>query len=84
MALDLRDAGMLRPLPEDLAARCPGWPEAALSGLLLAEVPAWRLLGRRSIPRDRPWLARTLEVLAARPAGGWPEDPVPGREGRKG
>ncbi|MDR1359594.1 MAG: hypothetical protein LBJ82_01320, partial [Deltaproteobacteria bacterium] len=67
MAQDLRDAGMLRPIPEDLAGRFATWPEAALSRLLLAEVPAWRLLGRTSLPKDRPWLERALEVLAARP-----------------
>jgi hypothetical protein len=81
MARDLRDAGLLRPLSQDLAARCADWPEELLSGLLVAEVPAWRLLGRRSLPPDRPWLARTLEALAARPEGGWPGASVPGRQG---
>ncbi|MDR2076798.1 MAG: hypothetical protein LBP61_07725 [Desulfovibrio sp.] len=81
MSRDLRAAGLLRPLPEDLAVRCPGWPEATLAGLLLAEVPAWRLLGRRFLPPDRPWLARVLTVLVRRP--GCPEIPAPGRRGRE-
>ena len=80
MAREMQDAGMLRPLPADLAVRCAGWPEETLAGLLLAEIPAWRLVGRRFLPPDRPWLARRLEVLAARPAGGWPDIPKPGRE----
>jgi hypothetical protein len=80
MALELQDAGMLRPFPGDLGTRCAGWPAETLAGLLLAEIPAWRLVGRRFLPPDLPWLARDLEVLVARPESGWPDAPRHGRE----
>ncbi|MDR0339341.1 MAG: hypothetical protein LBH65_03590, partial [Desulfovibrio sp.] len=71
MTLDLRDNGMLRPFPEDRAARLAGWPVELTSGLLYAQLPAYRLVGRKSPPPERPWLSREIEVLAARPMGGW-------------
>lgn len=71
MALDLRDAGMLGPLPEDSAGMLPGWPQELVSGLLHAELPAWRLVGRRGPLDERPWLERTVEVFVARPRRGW-------------
>ncbi len=74
MARDLRDAGMLEPLPEDRAALCADWPGALVAGLLWTALPVWKLAGRRGPAAERPWLARTLEVLVARPAGGWQED----------
>lgn len=71
MALDMRDAGMLQPFPEDKAALCSGWPQDLTAGLLHAQIPAWRLVGRRGALLARPWLKREVEVLVARPAGGW-------------
>ena len=71
MAHDLRESGMLQPFPEDRAAICAAWPHDLVSGLLFACLPAWRLVGRRDVPADRPWLDRDVEVVVARPAGGW-------------
>ena len=71
MAGELRDMGMLQPFPEDRADVCSGWPQDVVNGLLLANLPAWRLVGRRFLPPERPWLARDLEVFVARPQGGW-------------
>ncbi|MDR2160875.1 MAG: hypothetical protein LBO77_01880 [Desulfovibrio sp.] len=71
---DLWAAGMLRPLPGDLAACWRHWPEKLLTGLLLASLPAWRLVGRSFLPADRPWLAREAEMLVVRPGAGRRED----------
>ena len=76
MALDMRDAGMLRPLPEDKAAECSGWPQEITAGLLLASLPAWRLVGRRGGMPSRPWLENEVEVFVARPKGGWTASPT--------
>lgn len=71
MAEEIRDMGMLQPFPEDRADVCAGWPQELIDGLLFANLPAWRLVGRRFLPAERPWLARDVEVLVARPLGGW-------------
>ena len=71
MTSDLREAGMLQPLPEDRLAYCRDWPPSLVAGLLHAEVPAWRLVGRRGPLPERPWLKREIEVLVARPVNGW-------------
>lgn len=71
VAGEIRDLGMLQPFPEDRASVCEGWPQDLIDGLLLANLPAWRLVGRRSLPVERPWLARDVEVLVARPGAGW-------------
>lgn len=73
MALDLRDAGILSPLPEDSADVLSGWPQELVSGLLHAELPAWRLVGRKNPLDERPWLERKVEVFVARPQRGWAE-----------
>ncbi len=64
---ELREEGLLRPLPDDTAACLPDWPAERLAGLLHARLPGWRLAGRRSCPADRPWLDREYDVLAADP-----------------
>jgi hypothetical protein len=71
MALDMRGLGMLQPLPEDRAAVCKGWPVDFIAGLLYAELPGWRLVGRKRPLPERPWLDRDIEVFVARPRGGW-------------
>ena len=71
MAVDLRELGMLQPFPEDRASVCEGWPQELTHGLLLANLPAWRLVGRRFLPPERPWLARDVEIFVARPRDGW-------------
>jgi hypothetical protein len=71
MALDMRGLGMLQPLPEDRAAICKGWPVDFITGLLYAELPGWRLVGRKRPLPERPWLDRDIEVFVARPQGGW-------------
>lgn len=71
MALDMRDSGMLQPIPEDKAQICFKWPSDLVSGLLYASLPAWRLVGRSGPPPERPWLKREVEVLVARPRMGW-------------
>ena len=71
MAHDLRRAGMLQPFPEDRADVCREWPFELVTGLLFACLPAWRLVGRRGPLPERPWLNREIEVLVARPEGGW-------------
>lgn len=71
MASDLRASGMVQPFPADRADVCAAWPHDLASGLLFACLPAWRLVGRRSLPGDRPWLDRDAEVIVARPRGGW-------------
>lgn len=71
MALALREAGMLQPFPQDRVFICENWPEQLAAGLLYASVPGYRLTGRKSLPEDRPWLAREVEVFAARPERGW-------------
>jgi len=71
MATDLRESGMLQPFPEDRADVCAAWPQELASGLLFACLPAWRLVGRHSLPENRPWLEREVEVVVARPKGGW-------------
>lgn len=76
MALDMRDSGMLQPLPEDKAALCAGWPAELLAGLMHACLPAWRLVGRRGSSPARPWLDREVEVLVARPRDGWAASPA--------
>ena len=76
MALDMRDAGMLRPLPEDKAVEFSGWPQEITAGLLLASLPAWRLVGRRGGTPSRPWLENEVEVFVARPKGGWTASPA--------
>lgn len=77
MALELRDAGMLRPFPEDRAALCGEWPPEYVAGLLYVSLPAWRLVGRRSPMAVRPWLDREIEVLVSRPSAGWAHEPGP-------
>lgn len=74
MADDLREAGLLRPLSPERAERLTLWPPDVVAHLLSARAPAWRLVGRRHLPEDRPWLEREVEVLAACPA----KDPVAG------
>lgn len=71
MVMDMRDAGMLRPLSEDMADLFTGWPQEMLAGLLYAELPGWRLVGRKAPLAERPWLERTITVFAARPQSGW-------------
>ncbi|MDL2316384.1 hypothetical protein LJC59_04815 [Desulfovibrio sp. OttesenSCG-928-A18] len=71
MADELRNAGMLQPFPEDRARCCSGWPGELVHGLLLACLPAWRLVGRKRPAPERPWLDRDVELLVARPNGGW-------------
>lgn len=73
MAMELRAAGMLQPLPENKAAACEGWAEPLISGLLYVSLPAWRLVGRRGPAAERPWLEREIEVFVARPPQGWTE-----------
>lgn len=67
MALDMKEAGMLRPLPEDRAHLAHAWPPELGARLLYAAVPGWRLAGRKGPVPERPWLDRECEVLAARP-----------------
>ncbi len=64
MIEDLQTAELLRPLSEDKAALLSDWPEEILSSLSYVCLPAWRLLGRRSCPVERPWLSRECEVFA--------------------
>lgn len=71
MSGDLLRAGMLQPFPADRAFACDGWPRKLVDGLLFAAVPAWRLVGRKTASDARPWLQRELEVIVARPQGGW-------------
>lgn len=70
MARDLLDAGMLRPLPGDSASLFASWPPELVAGLLYAELPAWRLVGRRECPAERPWLDRETAVFVSRPRNG--------------
>jgi len=72
MAADLQESGMLRPFPADRVDDvCAAWPPELASGLLFVCLPAWRLVGRRSLPENRPWLDREVEVVVAGPKGGW-------------
>lgn len=71
MARELREAGMLQPFPEDRADVCADWPRDLVNGLLYANLPAYRLVGRRSGLAERPWLGREVEMFVARPTGGW-------------
>lgn len=71
MTADLKEAGMLQPFPEDRAGVCASWSQHLASGLLFACLPAWRLVGRQALPENRPWLNRDIEVVVARPVGGW-------------
>jgi hypothetical protein len=71
MAAELWESGMLQPLPEDRANVCACWPQDIASGLLFARLPAWRLAGRHSVPENRPWLDRDVEIVVARPKSGW-------------
>ena len=74
MARELYAMDMLRPLPQGKAHIPADWPQDLRDNLLFADFPAWRLVGRHSLPPDRPWLARPLCLFAARPQGGWRQD----------
>ncbi|MDL2313926.1 hypothetical protein LJC36_02975 [Desulfovibrio sp. OttesenSCG-928-C14] len=65
MLEDLREAGMLQPLPGDLLELCADFPPEVTAGLLLAHGPLWRLLGYARVPQDRPWLEASYELLLA-------------------
>ncbi len=71
MTLALREAGMLQPLPEGTGELCLHWPQELVTGLLWNRLPAWRLVGRRGPSPDRPWLEQEIEIIVARPSGGW-------------
>lgn len=71
MAAELRDAGMLQPLPEDRAVHFREWPGEVLEGLMHVCLPAWRLAGRSGPLADRPWLEREVELFVSRPSGSW-------------
>lgn len=71
VALDLRESGMLQPFPEDRAFLCRDWPQDLVLGALYASLPGWRLVGRRRPLPERPWLDREVEIIVARPGGGW-------------
>jgi len=59
----------LQPFSKDRADVCAEWPRELASRLLFARLPAWRLVGRHSLPENRPWLDREVEVVVARPEG---------------
>lgn len=64
MTLALREAGVLRPLPEESAAFFAGWPQKLTAGLMCVRLPVWRLVGRKGPLDERPWLTREVEVFA--------------------
>lgn len=66
MRAAMLEAGMLLPLPEDVALRLTGWPEQGISTLLWTKAPLWRILGRSREPVDAPWLLAAQEVIVCR------------------
>ena len=68
MCTVMRDAGMLHPMPEDVAEDLVLWPERLKSVCLWANgIPLWRLLGHTRPQELAPWLNMTLEILACPP-----------------
>lgn len=64
---DLREAGLLLPLPAERAPFALAGPWPPKRELWHASLPAWRLVGRRGPLAERPWLERVLEIYAALP-----------------
>lgn len=61
MAREMHEAGFLQPVPEHLAGQ--GWSCVPADGLLYAQLPAWRLVGRKGPVAERPWLERIIDVF---------------------
>ncbi len=71
MRAAMLEAGMLHPLPEDVAQTLDGWREEDRSRLLWAQTPLWRLLGHSREPENAPWLRAAPEIVVC-PVKGCP------------
>ncbi len=59
----LQEDGLLRPLPQELAASLSDWDKELIAAVLWAREPLWRVLGAAKAPQDRPWLLRPHDML---------------------